>query len=64
MNDFRESNMANQELETSGSGKVSFGHHVVTLIDLLGQKKKLEEWDFLPTTPYDPDFPDGVLRMA
>ena len=33
--------------------QIMFGHHVVTLIDLLGQQSKLAEWDFLPETAYD-----------
>ncbi len=34
-------------------GQVMFGHHVVTLIDFLGQKSKLAKWDFMPETEYD-----------
>lgn len=35
------------------SGQVKFGHHVVTLIDFLGQQSELVKWDLLPETEYD-----------
>ncbi|MCO6438567.1 MAG: hypothetical protein J5J06_15860 [Phycisphaerae bacterium] len=37
------------------TGGVKFGHHIVTLIDFLGQQRQLEKWDFLPETEYDTD---------
>ena len=44
-------------------GQVMFGHHIVTLIDLLGQQSKLAEWDFLPVTAYDKQkFIDAVRQ--
>lgn len=34
-------------------GGVTFGYHIVTLIDFLGQKDKLVNWDFRPITEDD-----------
>lgn len=34
-------------------GTVMFGHHVVAIIDFLGQASKLAQWDFLPRSPQE-----------
>lgn len=47
-------NTARDTTNTNDSGgEVKFGHHIVTLIDFLGQQRELAKWDFLPETEYD-----------